>query len=112
MLRFASEAALAGRVELIRDAAGSRFEALELNVFVADAGIVGSGQPVGPSAAALAKSVGPAAIGGSPYLLYGTVAQLRDAMLRRRERSGISSYGIPARAMEAFAPLVAELAGR
>lgn len=112
MLRFASEAALAGRVELMRDAAGARFEELELNVFIADAGIVGSGQSIGASAVALAKSAGPAAIGGSPYLLYGTVAQLREAMLRRRERAGISSYGIPARAMEAFAPLVAELAGR
>jgi len=112
MLRLASEDALAGRVELIRDAAGARFDQLELNVFVADAGIVGSGQPVTSSVAALAKSAGPAAIGGSPYLLYGTVSQLRESMLRRRERSSISSYGIPARAMEAFAPLVAELGGR
>jgi hypothetical protein len=112
MLRLASEDALAGRVALIRDAAGARFDELELNVFVADAGIVGSGQPAASSMAALAKSAGPAAIGGSPYLLYGTVSQLREAMLRRRERSGISSYGIPARAMEAFASLVADLAGR
>lgn len=112
VLRQASEDALAGRVELIRDAAGARFDQLELNVFVADAGIVGGGQPVTSSIAALAKSAGPAAIGGSPYLLYGTINQLRESMLRRRERSHISSYGIPARAMEAFAPLVAELAGR
>jgi hypothetical protein len=67
---------------------------------------------VGASVAALAKSAGTATIGGSPYLLYGTVNQLREGMLRRRERSGISSYGIPARAMEALAPLVAELARR
>lgn len=112
MLRLASDDALAGRVRVIRDAAPERFDQLELNVFVADAGIVGSDQPLGASAAALAKSAGPAAIGGSPYLLYGTLNQLRDSILRRRERSGVSSYGIPARAMEAFAPLVAELAGR
>ena len=112
MLRLATEEALAGRVALVRSAAGARFDQLELNVFVADGGIVGSGQSVGASVAALAKSAGPAAIGGSPYLLYGTVAQLREAMLRRRERSAISSYGIPARAMEAFAPLVEGLAGR
>ncbi len=112
MLRLASEEAFAGRVELIRSAAGDRFDQLELNVFVADAGVVGSDQPLGASAAAVAKSAGPAIIGGSPYLLYGTRTQLREAMLRRRERSGISSYGIPVRAMEAFAPLVAELSGR
>lgn len=112
MVRLASDDALAGRVRLVRDAAGERFDELELNVFVADAGIVGSGQPMGSSVAALAKSAGPAAIGGSPYLLYGTVNQLRESLLRRRDASAISSYGIPARAMEAFAPLVAELGGR
>lgn len=112
MLRQASDDAVAGRVEIIRQAAGDRFETLELNAFVADAGIVGSGQPLSATLAAFVKSAGPAAIGGSPYLLYGTFGQLREAMLRRRERSAISSYGIPARAMEAFAPLVAELTGR
>ena len=112
MLRLASDDALSSRVALIRAAAPERFDQLELNVFVADAGIVGTGQSLGASAAAMAKSAGPAAIGGSPYLLYGTVSQLRDSILRRRERSGVSSYGIPARAMEAFAPLVAELTGR
>jgi probable F420-dependent oxidoreductase len=111
MLRLASDDALAGRVETIRQAAGNRFDALELNAFVADAGVVGSSQPIGATLAAFVKSAGPAAIGGSPYLLYGTLAQLREAMLRRRQRSAISSYGIPARAMEAFAPLVAELTG-
>jgi probable F420-dependent oxidoreductase len=111
MLRQASDNALAERVEIIRRSAGDRFESIELNAFVADAGVVGSGQPLGANLAAFVKSAGPAAIGGSPYLLYGTITQLREAMLRRRARSNITSYGIPARAMEAFAPLVAELSG-
>ena len=111
MLRQASDDAVARRVEIVRRAAVDRFEQLELNAFVADAGVVGSGQPLSATLAAFVKSAGPAAIGGSPYLLYGTIAQLREAMLRRRQRSAISSYGIPARAMEAFAPLVAELSG-
>lgn len=51
-------------------------------------------------------------IGGSPYLLYGTIDALRDGMLRRREGLGISSYGIPAAMFEALAPLVESLAGR
>jgi probable F420-dependent oxidoreductase len=112
MLRLASDDALAGRVEIVRRAAGDRFDQLELNAFVADAGVVGSGQPIGASLAAFIKSAGPVAIGGSPYLLYGTLPQLRDGMLRRRERLAVSSYGIPARAMEALAPLVAALSGR
>jgi probable F420-dependent oxidoreductase len=112
MLRHATESALAERVAQVRDAAGARFDDLELNIFVADAGVVGGPQPLSSSLGALLKSAGPAAAGGSPYLLYGTLDQLREALMRRRDRTGVSSYGIPARAMEAFAPLVASLAGR
>lgn len=112
MVRHATEAALEKRAHMIRDAAGDRFDELELNVFVGDAGIVAGGQPLASSANAFLRSAGPALIGGSPYLLYGTTDGLREQLLRRRERTGVSSYGIPARAMEAFAPLVAELAGR
>ena len=111
ILRYVAESGLAERVAIVRRAAGPRFEELELNVFVADAGVVGGSQPIGPTLRALLRSLGPAAIGGSAYLLYGTLDQLHEGMLRRREKLGISSYGIPARAMEAFAPLVASLAG-
>jgi probable F420-dependent oxidoreductase len=112
MLRATTDAALADRVAIVRRAAGSRFEELELNVFVADAGVVGDGQPLPASLRTLVKAVGPAAIGGSPYLLYGTASQLREGLLRRRERLGVSAYGIPARAMEAFAPIVQALRDR
>ncbi len=112
MVRHATEAALERRASMVRSAAGERFDDLELNVFVGDAGIVGGPQPLGASAHAWIRSAGPAVIGGSPYLLYGTIGALRESMLRRRERTGVSSYGIPARAMEAFAPLVNDLAGR
>lgn len=112
MLRMVGDDAVARRVEVIRRAAGDRFASLVLNAFVADAGVIGSDQPVGASLATFLKSAGPAAVGGSPYLLYGTLGQIREALLRRRERMAISSYGIPARSMEAFAPLVEELAER
>ncbi|MCV0402808.1 MAG: TIGR03621 family F420-dependent LLM class oxidoreductase [Chloroflexi bacterium] len=112
MIRHATEAALEKRAAMIRAAAGDRFNQLELNVFVGDAGIVAGGRHLASGAHALLRSAGPPLIGGSPYLLYGTTDALREQMLRRRERTGVSSYGIPARAMEAFAPLVAELSGR
>ncbi|MGH2357240.1 MAG: TIGR03621 family F420-dependent LLM class oxidoreductase [Candidatus Limnocylindria bacterium] len=107
----ATEAALARKVAIVREAAGERFERLELNVFVGDAGVIGLSRPVDAAVAAL-KSVVPALVGGSPYLLYGTLGELRERLLRRREVLGISSYGIPEPAMEALAPLVAALAGR
>jgi alkanesulfonate monooxygenase SsuD/methylene tetrahydromethanopterin reductase-like flavin-dependent oxidoreductase (luciferase family) len=111
MVRTIGDEAVAGRVEIVRRAAGDRFESLELNAFVADGGIARGDGAIGASVAALLKAAGPAAMGGSPYLLYGTVAQLRESLLRRRERTGISSYGIPARRMEQFAPLVEALTG-
>jgi hypothetical protein len=49
---------------------------------------------------------------GSPYLLYGTLRQLRARLERRRDRLGISHYAIPGHSMEEMAPLVAALAGQ
>lgn len=110
--RQATESALADRVAIVREAAGERFERLELKVFVADAGVTGGDQPIGASLAAGLKSLGPALVGGSPYLMYGSVAALSDRLLERRERTGISGYSIRASSMEALAPVVASLAGR
>ncbi len=111
MLWQGTEAATAAKVATVREAAGERFERLELNVLVVDCGLVGGTTPLRRSAAALAKSLAPAAVGGSPYVLYGTVAQLRAQLLRRRERLGISYYVWSARHVETMAPLVEVLAG-
>ena len=51
-------------------------------------------------------------VGGSPYVLYGTLDRLREQLLRRRERLGISTYIWSARHTDAIAPLVEALAGR
>ena len=62
---------------------------------------------------------GEARVAGAPRaeelgyaILYGTLGQLRDRLLRRRDRLGIGYYAIPGHAMEAMPPLVAALAGR
>ena len=110
MIREATEAALTRRVSVVRAAAGSRFDELELNVFVGDAGIIGGSSGVGGTLSAATKALAPALIGGSPYVMYGTLGELSERLLRRREALGITSYGIPARSMEALAPLVERLA--
>jgi len=111
IIRQATEAATWAKVALVREFAGERFDRLELNVIVADAGLAGSGRPPLESLSAAARA---AVVGlvGTPYVMYGTLARLRDVLLRRRERLGISYYALPARAMEAMAPLVGALAGR
>jgi probable F420-dependent oxidoreductase len=106
-----TEAALERKVAIVREAAGDRFEHLELNLFIADAGMMRGGQPLPRTALAAAKA-GTAGLVGSPYLLYGTLPALRDRLQRRRERTGISYYAIRQGAMEEMAPLVEALAGR
>jgi probable F420-dependent oxidoreductase len=107
----ATEGALARKVDVVRSAAGSRFDGLELSIYCADAGIVGSGHSLPGSVGSALKGAAVAPV-GSPYLLYGTLGSLRERLLRRREALGISHYAIPHHAMENMAPLVEALAGR
>jgi len=110
-LRQATETATADKIALLRDAAGDRFELLEINLWLGDAGLVGSGTSLLGSVAAAARWA-PTAIYGSPYVLYGTLGSARDRLLRRRDRLGISYYTVPSHAMESMAPLVEALTGK
>jgi probable F420-dependent oxidoreductase len=109
--RQATETATAEKVALIREAAGDRFDRLELNLWLGDAALVGSGNSLLDSVAAAARWA-PTAVYGSPYVLYGTLASVREKLLRRREALGISYYTVPSHAMESMAPLVGALAGK
>lgn len=109
--RQATETATTEKVALIREAAGDRFERLEINMWLGDAGLVGSGNSLLGSVAAAARWA-PTAIYSSPYLLYGTLASVREKLLRRRDKLGISYYTLPSHAMESMAPLVGALAGK
>ncbi len=111
MVRQGTEGATARKVAIVREAAGSRFDQLELNVIVGDAALVGSGRPVPESLLAAGKSMADRLV-ATPYVLYGTRRHLREQLERRRERLGISYYALPRRAMESMAPLIDELAGR
>lgn len=105
----ATEAALERKVAIVRDAASTRFEELELNIIVFDAAMVGNR---GASSQLLKAATKAVIRARTPYFLYGTLGQIRARLLRRRDRLGISYYTIPGHAMDAMAPLVAALAGR
>ena len=47
-----------------------------------------------------------------PTIFIGTVEQVAEQMLERRERFGISYYMTLDRLMEAYAPLMERLSGR
>jgi probable F420-dependent oxidoreductase len=107
----ASETATAAKVAIVREAAGDRFEQLELNVWVHSAGIAGRGNSLIGSAVAAAGGAA-TAVYSSPYVIWGTLGAVRERLLRRRDALGISYYTIPARSMESMAPLVDALAGK
>jgi probable F420-dependent oxidoreductase len=110
-VREATETATAEKIALIREAAGERFERLEINMWLGDAGLVGGGNSLLGSVTAAVRWA-PTAIYGSPYVLYGTLRSTREQLLRRRDRLGISYYTVPSRAMESMAPLVEALSGK
>ena len=47
----------------------------------------------------------------TPHALVGSVEQICDQLVERRERWGISYLGMSADQLEPFAPVVASLAG-
>lgn len=94
----------------IRDAAGDRFDALELNV---RAFMVNVTDDRDGAFDALASTLGveQSFVRESPFALIGSPAQLIDDLRARRERWGISYVIVGPAEIDAFAPVVAELAG-
>jgi probable F420-dependent oxidoreductase len=94
----------------IKDAAGDRLDAIELSVTIFLANITDDREPV---VAMMAAGFGaePQDILGMPHFLIGTVDEVVEDLERRRERFGISYVIVPGEADEAFAPVVARLAG-
>jgi probable F420-dependent oxidoreductase len=98
------------RIAWIRNAAGERFDALELQAltFLVSVG----GNPV-----ELAHQMAPA-LGiteddarSVPIALVGSVEQICEQLLERRERWGLSYWVVHEPEMDDFAPVVARLAG-
>lgn len=100
----------ADKVAWIREAAGDRFDDLELQVRVHLAVLTDDREAL---AEQLAPGFGltPKAALASPHALAGTIGQIIDDLEARRERLGISYIGLSADAMDAMAPVVARLAG-
>jgi probable F420-dependent oxidoreductase len=98
------------KVGWIRDAAGDRFEDLELQVRVHLAMVTDDRDAVIDELAP-AFGLTPEDAGTTPHALIGTVEQICDQLVERRERWGISYLGLSADQLEPFAPVVARLAG-
>ncbi len=100
------------RVQLVREAAGDRFDRLELSALVQRVIVTDDRRQAAEELAGRWTQLSPEEILESPFVLIGTVRELVENLRARRERWGISYYVIFEPYMEAFAPVVADLAGR
>ena len=105
-----TETALTERVMRFRAAAGERAERIELNVFVFDAAVTDRARSLMAAVSGYLRRAANGLI-RSPFVLYGSRASLRELLLERRERLGLSYISVPGNAMREFAPIVAELRG-
>ena len=98
------------RVAWVRAAAGPRFEALELqcHTFLC---LVGADRRQVAEAMAGPFGITPEQALEVPIALVGTVDELCEVLEQRREEYGFSYWAIPGPALDAFAPVVARLAG-
>jgi probable F420-dependent oxidoreductase len=100
------------RVQLVREAAGDRYDRLELNALVQRVVVTEDRYQAAEELARRWPQLSPEEILQSPYVLIGTVDQLVEDLQARRERWDISYYVIFEPDIDAFAPVVARLAGQ
>jgi probable F420-dependent oxidoreductase len=93
----------------VRDAAPDRFGSLELQIVAFATRIVASRRAAARTATMLGLP-GEDAL-ELPIVLMGSVDELCEQLLKRRERWGFTNIVVPAEAMESFAPVVDRLAG-
>ena len=94
----------------IREAAADRFSQIELMATVFVANVTDERDSV---AEAMAAGFGsePRDVLDMPHFLIGTIEQMIEDLLVRRERYGISHFVLPDSAAEALAPIIERLAG-
>jgi probable F420-dependent oxidoreductase len=100
----------AEQIAIVREAAGARFADLELNVFAARVEVTGKPDEAAQAMADQLQTT-PRAIMNSASFLIGSVEHIIETLQQRREQLGLSYIMVFDRVMDAFAPVVARLAG-
>jgi probable F420-dependent oxidoreductase len=103
------------QVRWVREAAGARFDALELNAimfYVPTADREAAAAQLAAEWGIAEQGLSPADVLSCPHFLIGSNEQVIEELQQRRERYGISYVTIVGEEhLEAFAPIVARLAG-
>ena len=103
--------ATAEKIGWIREGAGDRFGDIELEIA---AYFIAISEDPAEAVGAMARRFGVSAevLSEHPHALIGSVAGICDQLEQRRSELGVSYINVAQRSMEAFAPVVARLAGR
>jgi probable F420-dependent oxidoreductase len=105
-----SEARLAKQVGWVREAAGERFDHLELAALVWGVSVTDDPRSAAEKMAQ-ASGLTPEQILTSPYYLLGSIDGIVERLVSLREQYGVSYYSVFPSDVEAFAPVAARLAG-
>jgi probable F420-dependent oxidoreductase len=98
------------RIDIVRRAAGDRFDDIELSVTIFFAMVTDDRVAIAEGMAPSFGLTGEQAL-GIPHFLVGTVEEICDDLVRRREEFGFSYIAFSGGSWEAMAPVVAHLAG-
>jgi len=102
--------ATAQKIDWVRDAAGDRFDQIELSVIVSDVRITDD-RDAAASEIAAAYGLTVAEALDSPQILVGSPGEMAETLRERRDRFGFSYIVVTEPNRESLAPVVAELAG-
>lgn len=103
---------LAERIAFVRDAAGDRAADLELNLFVHAVVVTADPPAAARQLAVQAGGVSTAELLALPTVLIGSAAEIADRLIAHRAALGITYFTVREAAMDQFAAVIAELAGR
>ncbi len=99
------------KVAWIHDAAGDRFDQLELNIIPMEIAVTADRQQA-IEQFAQQLHMGKRLVAETPFLLLGSIGQISEQLLRMREEYGFSYIVVWEEHMEAFGPVVARLANQ
>jgi len=108
-LTDAGLASVAQKVDWIREAAGARFQELELNLFIVDMAL-SDRQGDGAERLAHRYTLSREQVTDIPHLLTGTVEQIGEQVRERCEKYGLSYLVVYDEHMEQLAPVITHLA--
>jgi probable F420-dependent oxidoreductase len=98
------------KLRWVRDAAGDRFDDIELEIGAYFIAVTHDRQGAADALGGRFGVDGSAFL-GHPHALIGSVEEICDTLIERRERLGISNICIAQRHMDEFAPIVQKLVG-